>query len=56
MKHDRILRIVLPIVVLALVLLIWEAVVRIKNIPPYVLPAPDLILQTLVSDWALLFQ
>jgi NitT/TauT family transport system permease protein len=56
MKHDRILRIVLPIVVLALVLLIWEAAVRIKNIPPYVLPAPDLILQTLVSDWALLFQ
>ena len=56
MKHDRILRIVLPIVVLALVLLIWEAVVRIKNIPPYVLPAPSLILQTLVSDWALLFQ
>jgi NitT/TauT family transport system permease protein len=56
MKHDRILRIVLPIVVLALVLLIWEAVVRIKNIPPYVLPAPDLILQTLVSDWALLFR
>ncbi len=56
MKHDRILRIALPIVVLALVLLIWEAVVRIKNIPPYVLPAPGLILQTLVSDSALLFQ
>jgi NitT/TauT family transport system permease protein len=56
MKRDRLLRIALPIVVLALGLTVWEAVVRIENIPPYVLPSPSLILQTLVSDWALLFQ
>jgi NitT/TauT family transport system permease protein len=56
MKRDRLLRIALPIVVLALGLAVWEAVVRIENIPPYVLPSPSLILQTLVSDWALLFQ
>jgi NitT/TauT family transport system permease protein len=56
MKRDRLLRIALPIVVLALGLVIWEAVVRIENIPPYVLPSPSLILQTLVGDWALLFQ
>jgi NitT/TauT family transport system permease protein len=55
-RRDRILRIALPIVVLALGLSIWELVVRIENIPPYVLPDPGLILQTLVSDWALLFQ
>jgi NitT/TauT family transport system permease protein len=48
------LRIALPIIVLVLGLLIWEAVVRIENIPAYVLPAPWLILKTLVSDWALL--
>jgi NitT/TauT family transport system permease protein len=56
MKRDRLLRIALPIVVLALGLAVWEAVVRIEKIPPYVLPSPSLILQTLVSDWALLFQ
>jgi NitT/TauT family transport system permease protein len=56
MKRDRLLRIALPIIVLALGLVIWEAVVRIENIPPYVLPSPSLILQTLVGDWALLFQ
>ena len=39
---------------LALSLLIWEAVVRIENVPAYVLPAPGLILKTLVTDWALL--
>ena len=55
-SNDRVLRIALPIVVLALGLVIWELVVRIGNVPPYVLPAPGLILKTLVADWALLSQ
>jgi NitT/TauT family transport system permease protein len=55
-SRDRFLRVALPIAVLALVLLVWEAIVRIANIPPYVLPAPGLILQTLVADWSLLWQ
>jgi NitT/TauT family transport system permease protein len=53
---DRALRIVLPIVVLALGLAIWEAVVRLYNIPPYVLPAPGAILQTLITDHVLLLR
>jgi NitT/TauT family transport system permease protein len=53
-NRERALRIVLPIVVLVLGLLLWEAVVRIENVPPYILPAPWLILKTLVSDWDLL--
>jgi NitT/TauT family transport system permease protein len=52
--RDGVLRIALPIIVLALGLAIWELVVRIKNIPPYVLPSPSLVLQTLAADWALL--
>jgi NitT/TauT family transport system permease protein len=55
-RRDRALRIALPIVVLVFGLVAWEAVVRIKNIPPYVLPDPALIVQTLISDWALLFR
>jgi len=51
---ERVLRIGLPILVLALVLALWEAVVRINHIPPYVLPAPGLILATLYSDGTLL--
>jgi NitT/TauT family transport system permease protein len=54
--RDRVLRIVLPVIVLVLVLAIWELAVRIGNIPPYVLPDPALILRTLVNDWSLLFQ
>jgi len=38
------------------VLAIWDAAVRFWNIPPYVLPAPNLVLRTLVSDWPVLSQ
>jgi NitT/TauT family transport system permease protein len=55
-RRDRPLRIVMPILVLALGIAAWEAVVRYKNIPPYVLPAPDLIAQTFVADWPLLLR
>ena len=55
-RRDRALRIALPIIVLALGLALWELVVRIENIPPYVLPAPGLIVHTLIDDWALLSQ
>jgi len=55
-NRDRVLSIALPIIVLALSLGIWELVVRLEGIPPYVLPAPSLILQTLFTDRALLLQ
>ena len=55
-RYDRLLRVALPIVVLALGLLIWEAIVRINKIPPYILPSPSLILRTLIDDWELLSQ
>ncbi len=47
---------VLPVLVLALGLGAWEFVVRFNGIPPYVLPGPVLVLQTLVSDWDVLSQ
>jgi NitT/TauT family transport system permease protein len=56
MNRERALRTALPIIVLALGLALWQLVVRAGHIPPYVLPGPWLIAQTLWSDWALLFQ
>jgi NitT/TauT family transport system permease protein len=47
-------RIVLPIATLALGILIWDMVVRIKHIPPFILPGPGLVVATLWSDWTLL--
>ncbi|HEY6993479.1 MAG TPA: ABC transporter permease [Xanthobacteraceae bacterium] len=53
-RLDRALRVLLPIVVLALGGVLWELVVRVGQIPPYVLPSPWLVFSTLVSDWAML--
>ena len=52
----RLLRVVLPVAVLAAGLALWEFVVRINDIPPYVLPAPSAVLVTLVQDWPVLSQ
>ena len=46
--------IAIPVVVFALALLGWEALVDVKHIPPYVLPPPSLILVTLFNDWGTL--
>ena len=50
----RIADIALPAGVFLLFLGSWEALVRIAALPPYVLPAPSLIAQTLIADWPLL--
>ena len=51
---ERWLRILLPIVVLAAGLALWHLVVRLYDLPPYVLPGPLLVFSTLVSDWPVL--
>jgi len=53
-RVDRVLRVLLPVAVLALGVVVWELLVRIGNIPPYVLPGPRLVFSTLISDWAVL--
>ncbi len=41
--------------VVAALLFAWEAVVRLGHIPPFILPAPSLVLTTLLSDRTTLF-
>jgi NitT/TauT family transport system permease protein len=52
----RLLQVCLPILTLAIGIVIWEAVVRINDIPDYVLPAPSVVFSTLVQDRSLLFE
>jgi len=52
----RVVRILLPVIVLALGLAVWELVVRANDIPPYVLPGPVLVVRTLIGDWDVLSQ
>jgi NitT/TauT family transport system permease protein len=51
---DAWLRILAPTVIAFLFLGAWEAVVRINEIPHYILPGPVLVAQTLVRDWGTL--
>jgi NitT/TauT family transport system permease protein len=51
-RRDRRLRRIVPAVVLALALIAWEAVVRINQIPHYIIPAPSLVAATLWVDGA----
>ncbi len=53
---DRILRLSLPVLVLAVAVGLWDVIVRVNHIPPYVLPAPTRVFATLVSDGPLLWR
>jgi NitT/TauT family transport system permease protein len=53
---ERVVRIGLPILVLALAVLAWDLIVRGFATPPYVLPGPGLVLTTLIADADLLWR
>lgn len=44
-----------PVIVGILVLVLWEVGVRITHMPPYLLPGPILVIQTLFKEWGELF-
>jgi NitT/TauT family transport system permease protein len=47
--------IIAPLGVGLLALLLWEGAVRLFEVPPYLLPGPLLVLQTLITEWPELF-
>ena len=49
------LSVALPVGTLAFGVLAWDVAVRLEQIPPFILPGPGLVAQTLVSDWPLLW-
>ena len=44
-----------PILVFMAMLAAWEAYVRLRHVPAYILPSPSLVLETLVTDRGTLF-
>lgn len=48
--RERRLSIVMPVVTMVLAIAAWEAWVRIEDIPPYIIPAPSRIAETLWID------
>lgn len=50
-RVERVMRIVLPAVIAVLAIAAWDLVVRINQIPHYILPGPFLVAKTFVNDW-----
>ncbi len=53
---ERIARISIPVVMLAIVILLWHSYVTINEVPHYILPSPVLVAQSLYTDWPILFR
>jgi NitT/TauT family transport system permease protein len=51
---ERALRFVMPVVALIAAIAVWELIVRLNELPPYILPSPTLVFETLIADWGTL--
>ncbi len=51
-RADRIRRIAYPLLVGAVFLAAWQALVSGLDLPPYLVPSPVLLIKTLVADWS----
>lgn len=54
-RRQRWMRILLPAVIGALMLLAWDLVVRLNHIPHYILPGPLLVANAMWTDWGTLW-
>ncbi len=50
-RREGVARIVLPLLIVAALLILWEVLVTVNKVPHYILPAPTLVLETLVKNW-----
>jgi NitT/TauT family transport system permease protein len=53
-RDPRWAKILPPGAIFLAVLILWQAIVMVAAIPPYILPSPGLIAATLVEDWGTL--
>ena len=53
-RNEEIAKYVIPVVVMALAIWLWDRLVVWNEIEPYILPRPGLVLSTLIEDWATL--
>ena len=54
-RSQRWLRVVLPALIGGLALVGWDLIVRINNIPHYILPGPMRVAAAMVNDWSTLW-
>jgi NitT/TauT family transport system permease protein len=55
LSHQLLTRVAPPLLLGVLVLVAWEIIVRVNNIPFYILPSPLVVGETLIKDWHTLY-
>ncbi|MBW9064404.1 ABC transporter permease [Rhizobium herbae] len=50
-NRELLLRILIPLAVLATMVLLWHIGVTVSGVPPYILPSPVAVATALVTDW-----
>jgi NitT/TauT family transport system permease protein len=55
LRVERTVRVAAPLAIGLVALALWEMVVRLNDIPHYILPGPLLVLQSLIADWGTLW-
>lgn len=53
-RAERLLRVITPVLAVALLIAAWELAVRVNAIPVYVLPGPGVVARALIEDRAIL--
>ncbi|MEO8884162.1 MAG: ABC transporter permease [Devosia sp.] len=51
---EKVLRVVIPILVMVVVVVLWQAIVWINHIPKYILPGPGDVAKAFSTDWPIL--
>ena len=51
-RRERQMQIIMPVCALVLMVVLWEVLVRVNDVPHYLIPAPSLIIKTLWTDGA----
>lgn len=55
MSQPRVQRVLYPSLVAVVLVALWQALVVGMELPPYLIPSPLLMMQTLIGDWPTLF-
>ncbi|PCJ83685.1 MAG: ABC transporter ATP-binding protein [Hyphomicrobiales bacterium] len=53
-RRDNVLKYILPLVIFALAMVIWDRICVWNEIPSYILPRPSLVMETMIKDWGIL--
>jgi NitT/TauT family transport system permease protein len=51
LQRPRVQQVIYPALVGAVLLALWQGLVTVMELPPYLVPSPLLMMQTLVTDW-----